>query len=152
MAKYATLLSKLRDKYVEQVDVTVHLPPIKTLCPNTDESLTMLNSPADYCELCNNTGYIITDVSHVVPCVVLDYAPNALGYSFAIEQSQTFTYDKQLYVLHADATACFSDTYPDHNCFDIAKEVTLDNVSYLILGLDKSRMFDQVRVLVGRKN
>jgi len=152
MVEYPKIMERLRNKFIPQKIITVLLPPIKTDCTCLDDEMSIMNSPVDYCSACGNTGYIITEVSHDVSGVVVDYLSDSQFYPVRLEQAQGYNYDAQQYVIHANLSDCTVVAYDNQNCFDLSKEVKIEQVNYRILSINHSEFLGQIRVIISRTN
>jgi hypothetical protein len=147
-------MKKARDLYVPQKTINVQLPPIKTdcTCLGIDDVLSIINSPVEYCSSCNNNGYLETPVEVTLQGAVVDYMSDTQIYPGQLVQDEGFTYDNQRYVIHANLVDCTTAEYPGQNCFDLSKEVIIENENYRIISIDKSTMLGQIKVAIARTN
>lgn len=153
MVNYTKYMGALRQKYVPQKTITVQLPPIKEDCTCVVEySLSMMNSPVEYCPDCDNKGYIETPVEFDITGSVVDLASdnNTFANSLVITEGGDFSY--QRYVIHANLKDCEVYDYDYQNCFDLSKEVKIDSIDYKILTIDKSTMLGQIRAVITKTN
>ena len=152
MVDYSKMFKPLRDIYVPQKLITVQLPPIKEDCTCMDGDLSFYNSPVDYCEDCDNKGYIETPVTVEIQGSVVDYHSEAQQFSTGLIMDGEGDFNYQRYVIHANQIDCTTAEYPGQLCFDISKEVVIDSIEYRILAIDKSTMLGQIRVLISKTN
>lgn len=153
MVDYSKYMSNLRDKYVPQKLIKVQLPPIKEDCTCVvDYGLSMINSPVDYCEACDNRGYIETPVLFDITGSIVDFASDSNAFTNMLSISEAGDFNYQRYVIHANLKDCEVCDYDYQNCFDLAKEVTIESVDYLILSIDKSTILKQIRAVISKKN
>jgi len=151
---YTKYMKIARDAHVPQKTILVQLPPTKEdcTCLGIDSVLSIMNSPVEYCGACNNNGYIETPVQVSILGAVVDYMSDTQIFPGALMQDQAGTYDNQRYVIHATLTDCTTALYPGQNCFDLSKEVIIENEDYRILSTDKSTMLGQIKVVIARTN
>ena len=146
-------MGTLREKFVPQKTVTVLLPPIKEDCTCVVQySLSLMNSPAEYCADCDNKGYIETPVEFDITAAVVDFASDTNSFSSVLVLSEGGDFDNQRYVIHANLSDCEVEDYDYQNCFDLSKEVTIDEIDYRILTIDKSTMLKQIKVVISKTN
>jgi hypothetical protein len=153
MVTYTKYMGALRLKYVPQKSIKVQLPPVKEDCTCVVEyALSMYNSPVEYCSVCNNTGYIETAVEFDLTGSVVDLASDNNTFANALEISEGGDFNYQRYVIHANLKDCEVYDYDYQNCFDLSKELKIDNADYKILTIDKSTMLGQIRAVISRTN
>lgn len=153
MVNYDRYMNNMRKKYVPIKTFGVQLPPIKEDCTCVvNYSLSLMNSPVEYCADCDNKGYIETPVVFDTTGSLVDYASDTNSYSNALVVSAAGDFDNQRYVMHVDLEDCKVEDYDYQNCFDLAKFVTIDAVDYKIDTIDKSTLLNQIRVVVSKTN
>lgn len=154
MVDYTKYMKQARDAHVPQKTIYVQLPPKKVdcTCLGIDNVLSIMNSPAEYCNDCNNNGYLETPVEFVVTGALVDYMSDNQTFPGMLVQDPSHTYDNQRYVIHASLEDCLPGLYPGQNCFDLSKEVIIDTEHYRIIAIDKSTMLAQIKVVIARTN
>lgn len=155
MVDYSLYMNAARARYVPTYVFYVQLPPTKTDCTCISQAstqLSMMNAPIDYCDVCDNKGYIETKVEHEVTGTMVDFVGDTLNSNVALTEDQASMFNNQRYVLHAAYADCTSDLYCQQICFDLAKEVRISNDNYKILTVDKSTLLGQIKVVVSKKN
>jgi len=153
MVTYNKYMNILRKQFIPLKTFGVQLPPIKEDCTCVvNYSLSLMNSPAEYCAACDNRGYIETPVVFDITGSLVDFASDSNSYANALIISEAGDFDYQRYVIHADLEDCKVEDYDYQNCFDLAKFVTIDVEDYKIETIDKSTLLGQIRVIVSRSN
>ena len=153
MVNYNKYMGALRNRFVPQKCINVQLPPIKEDCTCVVAySLSLMNSPAEYCADCDNKGYIETAVVFDTTGSVVDFASDTNRFANALQVSSGGDFDNQRYVIHANLSDCEVPDYDYQNCFDLSKEVEIDGIDYSISSIDKSTLLNQIRVVIARTN
>lgn len=144
----------LRQEHGLNSDITVYLPPEQAdcTCVNDTNKLSLLNSPVEYCAVCDNKGYVETPVFEVVQGSVVDYASETQGFAGMIEMSGRGEFDHQRYVIHAAKSDCLLPSDNSKLVFEVSKSVVIEDETFEILAIDKSKLLGQVRVHIGRTN
>lgn len=151
MVDYSVYMGVLRNKHIPQKTISVQLPPIKEDCTCVVQySLSMINSPVDYCAECDNKGYIETPVLHDITGSVMDAASDTNPYPNVLVISGGGDDSKQQYSIHANLSDCIVSDHDYQNCFDLSKMVTIENINYRINSIDKSTLLGQIRVIVSK--
>jgi len=152
MVNYNKYMGTLRKKYVPQKNISVQLPPVKEDCTCVvNYSLSLMNSPVEYCTACDNKGYIETSVVHDMTGSVVDSASDTNSFQNALTMSSGGDFNKQQYVIHAVLSECEVEDYDCQNCFDLSKQVIIDAADYNIISIDKSTLLGQIKVIIDKK-
>jgi hypothetical protein len=154
MVDFSSYVNNVRDTYLEKTNIYVQLPQFETqdcTCVTDTNRMSILNGPASYCGVCNNTGFIDIKREFLVEGILVDYASDAGSLGGYLETSGSGDFDAQRYVIHASYEDCFI-IVAEKNCFDLAKEVRIGSVFYGISSYDESTMLRQVRATIYKKN
>ena len=152
MVNYNHYMGTLRKQFVPQKCISVQLPPVKDDCTCVvNYSLSLMNSPVEYCTACDNKGYIETSVVHDMTGSVVDFASDTNRFPNALMLSEGGDFDKQQYVIHAVLSECEVEDYNYQNCFDLSKQVVIDAIDYSIISIDKSTLLGQIKVIINKK-
>jgi len=153
MVNYNQYMNNMRKRFIPTRTFGVQLPPIKEDCTCVSNySLSLINSPAEYCAACDNNGYIETPVVFDITGSLVDFASDTNTFANALIVSEGGDFDNQRYVIHADLADCLVEDYDYQNCFDLAKFVTADTINYKIDTIDKSALLNQIRVTISKTN
>lgn len=153
MVNFNGYMKTAREMFLPLKTFTIQLPSIKEDCTCVvAHSLSLMNSPVEYCSDCENKGYVETPVLFDITGTLVDFASDGNAYTNALFISEGGDFDYQRYVIHANLEDCAVYDYDNQNCFDIAKFVTIETVNYKIQTIDKSTLLGQIRVTVSKTN
>jgi hypothetical protein len=146
---YEQIFQNFRSLYRALTDIIFILPQEQDLeFSGPISELSIMSGSREF------TDATFTENIFIVPGVVVDFASEMLRFEDRVMASEIGQFDSELYSVHINNSMCkikegdFAGKY----CYKLSNHIIIEDERYLIVSTKQSKLLNQVRLVVRKKN